>query len=131
MSGEFMTTSASIVIYGKAPTGWRRGKPVIGKNGKLKPRVMTLKGVETPVENSHFEFQYYTNGKVQNKNVGTDYAVAQTVLAKYTKVATATDILTDLGVILPGLVGGSKTIAEYRKSFLFERARGSKANIRL
>jgi hypothetical protein len=133
-----MAPSASIVIYGKTSSGWRRGKPVVGKNGKLKPGYFTLNGAETPVENSHFELQFYENGVVKRKNMGSDYAVALTALNKYTKAVTATDLLTDLGVNLPGLAAkepkdkeDAKTITDYRKSFLFERARGSNANTRL
>lgn len=47
---------------------------------------------------------------VKRKNMGSNYAVALTALNKYTKAATATDLLTDFGVNLPGLEKDAKTI---------------------
>ena len=49
----------SLVRYCKTPDGWRRYSAVIGKNGRIKPGFVTVKGRQHHYPEGHYEARYY------------------------------------------------------------------------
>jgi hypothetical protein len=70
--------------YCKTPDGWRRYPAVIGKNGRVRPGFVTVKGRHSEYPEGHYEVRYYVGSKVAYLPVGKD---AQSALVACTKQA--------------------------------------------
>jgi len=110
-----------------------RGQLVTAKNGRIKSDHMILDGKEVYCPEGHYEIRYYAGRKTQNKNVGIDVESAQSALRQFKKKLAATNMLTDLGVSLPGSEKSvtRKTITQIKTTFLDKYAHGSSDTIAL
>jgi integrase len=90
----------SLVRYCKTPDGWRRYSAVIGKNGRVKPGFVTVKGKHREYPEGHYECRYYVGSKVAYLNVGEDAAAALTACIKQSKVLVARDTATAAGAVI-------------------------------
>ena len=70
--------TASLVRNAKVPgVGWRRGKLVTAKNGRVKPDYMIYDGLEIHCPDGHYDIRFYIGRKMQHKNVGRDLTSAR------------------------------------------------------
>jgi integrase len=105
--------------YCKTPDGWRRYSAVIGKNGRVRPGYVVVKGrhVEYPV--GHYEVRYYVGSKVAYRNVGKDAAAALTACLKQARMLVARDTATAAGAVLveeTGRVNLAKALTRFVQS---------------
>lgn len=126
-----------LIRYSHIPDlGWKRGRPVTAKNGRIKPNWMYVNGVEVDAPNGQYQIQYYVGRKTVRKSVGNDLQAAVEILEAAQKKQQTENLANDLGIQMPGTTtlakaGSRKTLAQLKTSFLDKYAHGSEDNVAL
>lgn len=117
-------TTVTLVRYGKTPNGWKRGRVVFGKNGRIKPEVMLVKNAEVPCPQGHYELCQYEGKAPKYKNVGESPADAMLALQKAESHIKLTIAAREAGITLQDDVKAGrngKTLISWRDEFLKEK----------
>ena len=87
---------AALVRLCKTPTGWRRYPVVVGKNGRVKPGFVTVKGREVEYPTGRYEIRKYVGKKLVYVKAGEHAADALQLLQKESHLMAARDLLADV-----------------------------------
>jgi len=90
----------SLVRYCKTPAGWRRYSAVIGKNGRVKPGFVTIKGRQYHFPDGHYEARYYEGSDLRYLPVGDDAQQALAACIKHSKLLIARDSAKVAGAVI-------------------------------
>jgi hypothetical protein len=99
-----MNQTVALLRYASIPgKGWRRGAAILTKNGKLKPDVMLLGGVEVPCPNGRYQMRQCRGTNPEYTELGKDPTDAlNRFRAEETRMkARATAIAAGLEVLSP------------------------------
>jgi integrase len=109
---------AALVRYCKTPEGWRRYPAVIGKNGRVKPGFVTVKGqmVEYPI--GRYEIRKFVGKKLVYLSAGEHAVDALQALLKETHLMAARDLLTDVQGVKLVEEAGRLQLAKQLRRFL-------------
>jgi integrase len=92
--------AVTLMRYCKTPDGWRRYAAVIGKNGRVRPGFVTVKGRHHEYPEGHYEVRYYVGSKVAYLNVGNDAGMALNACRKHSRLLVARDTATAAGAVI-------------------------------
>lgn len=126
----------SLIRYAHIPNlGWKRGLPVIAKNGRIKPNWMYVNGIAVEAPNGKYQLQYYVGRKPVRKSIGNDLDAALEILEAAQKKQQTENLANDLGIEMPGTTlakaASRKTLNQLKTSFLEKYAHGSEDNVAL
>jgi integrase len=114
----------ALLRYAKIPgLGWRRGRAVVGKTGKIKPDYMLIgKGKDNQEINApegHYQLRYFEGKQPRYKDVGNDPTEALAELARADRELKFKNSAEAVGYILPVLPQvKQKLLTEYGREFL-------------
>lgn len=114
-----MNRTLSLLRYASVPgKGWRRGAVVITKNGKLKPDVMLVSGIEVHSPTGRYQMRQYQGKNPVYTELGTEATDAlNRFRAEESKLAAkAAAIAAGLEVLSPD--EGRKTLRKHAAAFL-------------
>lgn len=115
-----MNQTVALLRYAPIPgKGWRRGPAILGKNGRLKPDVMLLDGIEVPCPNGRWQMRQYRGRNPVYTELGTDPtdALNRFRAEEARAKARAQAVAAGLEVLSPG-ESRSRTLRQYAADFL-------------
>ncbi len=110
----------------KTEIGWRRFAVPYGKNGRPKPGVVLVDGVERSYPELRYQVRHYEDRKPVYKNVGAHVSDANAALKKQAQVLAVVDAAEDAGVKLAPDTGRLRLATEYPRFLQATLDRGSK-----
>lgn len=88
-----MNVKVALIRYASVPgKGWRRGKAVVGKTGRLKPDTMMLGGQEVHCPNGRYQIRSHVGDRAVYAEVGNDPAE---VMDRYRSAASKSQLRKD------------------------------------
>ena len=117
----------TLLRYAKIPgLGWRRGKAIIGKTGRVKPDFMFLgrgkKKKEVHAPEGHYQLRHYVGPQPRYKKLGNDPTEALDALERAQSELKLKNSAKAIGYIIPSPVAvKQKSLAEYGREFLEQK----------
>jgi integrase len=115
----------ALLRYSLTPNGWRRLPVLMGKNGRVKPGWVLLKGEPVHCPQGHYELRFYEGSKPVYKNVGNDGPAALAAHQRQIHLMAARDSASGAGAVIveePGRVRLAPALSKFVKQ---SQARGS------
>lgn len=116
--------TVSLLRYAKLPDiGWRRGKAIIGKTGKLTPDYMLIgkrnEKLKVYAPEGRYELRYFDGNRPRYKDVGNDPGEALEQLKQAQSELKLKNAAKDAGFVIPlPKQAKRKTLAEFGREFL-------------
>jgi integrase len=110
--------AVALVRYCKTPKGWRRLPVVFGRNGKVRPDYVLLKGQPVACPVGHYEVRFFRGRKTVYRNVGENPQEALAEAERQANLLVARDVVEAAGAQLVEPDPERKTIAEQQTKYI-------------